>query len=462
MADNYAVASLYTEQVESMHDFFKPQAISTLFQKYGFGQYMPMFQIFRSLGKEEAIANDSWFGWEEEWYHREINVKTATSEGSAGASVQITLAADDHDSKGNSYPRVGGIVFVKDTYQQLHIVAKDVTTPSAHVLTLRPSKTTETVPAFAEGQVLIIASNAWGAGTDQPEGTVVGATKKTFYAQIFKETIGAEGSQLVKEKWFDRMEDGSNVKSWYSPGYMRGEYLMALAMDGQFTWGDETDNVTVASGEAGAGNANKTTKGLYRHASEGGKALDYTAGSFDPTDMDAVGLYYKSQGITSAYSFGWIGNEFNNDIENGLVSYLANTGVDYTNTVNNVFNGENDMAVGIGFDVLKKGSVVHMLKPMDAWSNPKTFGAEGYDMPKRGLFTPLSKFVDPKSQAKLSNIATRYRAMDGYSRRFEIWTVRGAGNGLKVISIDKTNTFFRAHLGLQAFKTNQFIHFDTE
>ena len=57
----------------------------------------------------------------------------------------------------------------------------------------------------------------------------------------------------------------------------------------------------------------------------------------------------------------------------------------------------------------------------------------------------------------MDNISTRYRAMDGYSRRFETWTNAGAGNGLKVISIDQTNTFFRSHLGLQAFKANQFI-----
>lgn len=460
MADNNAVASIYTESIQSMHDFFKPQKIPTLFARYE-QQYMPMFQIFRSLGREEAVMADNWSGWEENWYHSTITVEDAVTEGTAGAAKTITLAAADHDSKGNSFPRVGGIIFVPGTYQQLHITAKDTTTADAHVLTVKPSKATETVPAIAAGATLVIGSNAFGAGTDQPDGTVVGATQRTFYAQIFKETIGAEGSQLVNEKWFKKMDNKKNVKAWYSPGTMRGEYQMALSMDGAFTWGDETDNVNVPAGEAGAGNLNKTTKGLFRHAQELGKALTYTENAFDPTDMNQMGLYYLSQGVTTGYAFGWIGAAFMNDIEDGMVDYLANTSVNYTNAVKTVLGGNEDLGVAVGFQAIKKGGITHMLRPMNAWSNPKTLGATGYDMPTRGLFTPLSKFVSPKNNAKLDNVSTRYRAMDGYSRRFETWTVQGAGKGLKVISIDKQNTFFRSHVGLQAFKVNQFVHFET-
>ncbi len=457
-ANTAPVAGIYTEQIMSMHDVFKPQAIPELFARYG-NQYMPMFQIFRSLGREEPIAGDEWFGWEENWYHQTITVKSNVTAGaSAGATVDITLAAADHDTKGNSYPRVGNIISVPGTYMQLIVTAKDVSTPSAHVLTVKPVDDNDTIAAISAGTTLAITSNAFGAGTGQPTGTVLAATKRSFVAQIFKETIGAEGSQLVNEKWYKIMDNGKSVKGWYSPGYMRGEYLMALAMDGAFTWGTESNGLTVPTGQDGAGNAIKTTKGIMRHAQELGKTLQYTAGSFTATDFDAIGLYYKSQGITSGYSFGWIGNYLMNEIENGMVTYLGNNSApDYTNTVKNVFGGNNDLAVSIGFQVIKKGGITHILKPMDAWSNPKVFGATGYDMNKKALFTPLSKFVNPKTNAVMDNIATRYRAMDGYSRRFETWTVAGAGNGLKVHDIDKTNTYFRSHIGLQVFKANQFV-----
>lgn len=458
-ANTSPVSGIWTEQLMSLHDVYKPERIPTLFSRYG-SQFMPMFQIFRSLGREEGIARDEWDGWEENWYHSTITNKTLTSLGSAGATVDITLDTGDHDSKGNSYPRVGDIISIPGTYMQVHITAKNVTTPSAHVLTIKPSKAADAIPAISAGAELAITTGGFAAGTGQPAGTVLGQTKRDFVAQIFKETIGAEGSQLVNQKWIKMMDNNKNFKGWYSPGYMRGEYLMALKIDGAFTWGDITDNVTVAADAAdGAGNLVKTTKGLMRWVSELGKELNYTQNAFDPEDLDQVGLYLKSQGITSGYVFGWIGNLLMNDIENGMVDYLASNagGTTYTTAVKQVFKGNENLAAAIGFDAIKKGGITHLLHPMDVWSNPKTFGATGYDLAEYGLFTPLSKFVNPQTNGIMDNIATRYRKLGNYNRRFETWTVRGAGNGLKVHDIDKTNTFFRSHLGLQAFKINQML-----
>jgi len=461
-ANTAPVASMYTEQIMSMHDVFKPQAIPTLFARFG-NQYMPMFQIFRSLGREEAIAGDEWFGWEENWYHATVHLVLAdpsTPPANPGDPAWYLLDDADVDAKLNSYPRVGNVITAPGTFDQYYVkeVEKNVL---PHRLLLIPVLKTTLLPDVQVSTEMVISTNAFGAGTGQPQSTVLGSTKKSFIAQIFKETIGAEGSQLVNEKWYKVMDNGKSVKGWYSPGYMRGEYLMALAMDGAFTWGEETDlsdpNLTVPGTEPGGGNIIKTTKGIMRHATEEGFGLDYDETAFEITDFDQVGLYYKSQGITSAFSMGWLGNRFMNTIENSLVDYLKNTGVDYTTVVNSVFKGDKDLAVSVGFSVLKKGGITHILKPMDAWSNPKVFGAAGYDMDKWGLFTPLASFTDPKTKKKLDNIATRYRAMDGYSRRFETWTVQGAGNGLKVIDIDKTNTYFRSHLGLQVFKANQFV-----
>lgn len=457
-ANTYPVAGLYTEQIQSMHDVFKPQNIRKMFSKHGF-QYMPMFQIFRSLSKEEPIANDNWSGWEENWYHETVVNKTETTAGAAGAAVTLTLTAASHDAKGNSYPRIGQIITLPGTYMQVHITAKNVDAPAAHTITIKPSKSTDSIPVITANAQLAITSNAHGAGTGQPQGTVLGSTKRTFYAQIFKETIGAEGTQLVNEKWYNTIDNGKSVKGWYSPGYMRGEYYMALAMDGAFTWGDVTDNVRVANdAPKGAGNLNKTTKGIMRHASELGHDVTYTENAFTPVKFDQFGLYYKSQAVTSGYSFGWMGALAQNDVENGMTSWLGtNSDVNYTTAVKNVFNNNDKLAVGIGFDVIKKGGITHMLHSMDGWSNPKTFGAAGYDLAKYGLFTPLSKFKDPKTGAVMDNIGTKYRAMDGYSRRFEIWSVAGAGNKMKVTDIDEENTYFRSHVGLQAFKVNQFI-----
>lgn len=451
-----AVSGNYTEQIASLHDFFKPQDIPTLYARYG-AQYMPMLAQFEALNRALPIQGDEWFGWEENWYHQTIVTSGTTTAGAAGAAVTITLAPSQVDADGNFYPQVGMIVsFPNSTYVQARIESID--TSAGVKMTIKPELSTDVIPATTDGETLVISSNAYGAGTDQPKGIVVGATKRSFTAQIFKTTHGLEGSQLTHAKWFNKIDDGRSVRNWYSDGYMLAEYQRDLFIDGAFTWGDEANNLTVPAGENGAGNKVKTTKGIMRHAIEAGHDLPYTAGSWSPEDLDAVGLYFLSQGITSGYSLDWVGAQLNIDIENGMKGYLNYTGVDYTNTVNNVFGGNKDLAASFGFKVIVKGGITHIIKPMPVWSHPKLFGASGYDMPKRGLFAPLAKVINPKNQEVMPNIAVRYEAMNGYNRKFEAWTVSGAGPGLKVIGTDKAETFLRSHMGLQVFKANQFVY----
>lgn len=448
-----AVSSIYTESIMSMHDVFKPQHIPELMSRYG-EQYMPMFQFFRSMGREYPVAADTWYGHEENWYHRTITVKTLVAAGAKGATVNVTLATADHDSAGNSYPRVNDIVTIPGTWVQAMITAKNVTTPSAHVITLKPLLTTQNIPELAANKVLAITNGAHGAGTGQPAGTVVGTTKRTFKAQIIKETIGAHGSQLVNEKWYTILDDNRSVKGYYSPGYARGDYLMALKMDGAFTWGVVADNVTETADDGSTVTVN-TTRGIFPWVQALGKTFEYSAGNMSIDDLDAVGLYLKSQGVTSGIVLVLAGAKLLNDVDKATKDYIDGTGTDLTRVETVLWKGNRQLSLSLNVKVITKGGITFVFKPMDVWSNPVTFGATGYNLDQYGLVIPLAKIKDPVDKVMLDNIATRYRAMDGYSRRFETWRVAGAGGGQYVSAIDAERTYFRAHIGLQLLKVNQ-------
>lgn len=451
--DTSAVSSIYTEKIMSMHDVFKPQHIPQLMSRYG-EQFMPMFQLFRSMGKEYPIANDTWCGHEENWYHRTITNKTLSAAGAAGAAVTITLATADHDSNGNTYPRVNDIITIPGTWVQAIITAKNTSSPTAHTITIKPLLSTQNIPEIAANTVLAITSGAHGAGTGQPAGTVVGTTKRTFTAQIIKETIGAQGSQLVNERWYTILDDNRSVKGYYSPGYSRGDYLMALKMDGAFTWGVVANNVTETADDGSTVNV-KTTRGVFPWVQALGKTFEYTPGSLDIDDLDAVGLYLKSQGLTSGVVMVLAGAKLLNDIDKAVKDYVDGTGTDLTRVENVLWKGNREVSLSLNIKIITKGGITFIFKPMDVWSNPVTFGADGYNLDQYGLIIPLSKFRDPVDKVMLDNIATRYRAMDGYSRRFETWRVAGAGGGQYVSAIDAERTYFRAHIGLQMLKVNQ-------
>lgn len=447
------VAGLYTESIMSLHDVFEPQYVPELFRRYD-GQYMPMFQMFRGMGRELPVSRDEWYGFEENWWHRDITVKSDVADPGAGNTSTITLAADDHDSEGNTYAREGDIVTIPSTWVQAIVQTKTTTVPTAHTLVLKPLRAADNIGALTAGQKLSITNGAFAAGTDQPKGTVVGATKRTFYAQIFKESIGVEGSQLVNSTWFKVVGENGSVKGYWSPGYMRGEYLLSLKMDGAYTWGVESDNVT-ATADNGSVNKVKTTRGVFPWVDALGKKINVTPGAFDILDLDEVGLYLKSQGITSGIVLVMTGAKLTNDLDNAVKDYIDGNGTDLTRVEKTLFKGNRELSLSLNVKVITKGGITFVIKPMDVWSNPKTFGNTGYNLDQYGLWCPITQVKDPMNGALMPNIASRYRAMGGYSRRFETWRLAGAGGGLYVKSIDEENTEFRAHHGLQMFKVNQ-------
>lgn len=452
-AGTYPVSGIYTENIMSLHDVFKPQHIPTLFSRFE-EQYMPTFSFLRGLGREMPVANDTWYAHEENWYNRVILTTGSVADPGAGNAATLTLASSDHDSKGNSFPRVGDIVSIPGTYVQARIMSKDTSTPSAHTITIKPIRAADNIGAISSGTTISITNYAKAAGMGQPAGTVVGTTKRTFQAQIFAETIGAEGSQLVNERWYKVTDNNKNVVGWYSPGYMRGEYFMALRMDGAFWWGVESDNWTETT-HTGSTNDGKTTKGVFPWVKELGKQLTYTSGSFGITDLREVGLYLKSQGVTSGVVILFVGTKFHHELEDATKDYVDGNGTDFTRVEKTVFKGNRELSLSMNITVITIGGITFIIKPMDAWSNPTTFGATGYDLDEYALWMPLSKYKDPESGKLTNNIEYRYRAMGNYSRRYETWRVAGAGGGLYVSEIDEENTYFRSHMGLQFVKVNQ-------
>lgn len=456
-SNTYPTSGILTSSLMTTYDVMKPQHAMELHARYG-SQYLPMFQWLRAMGREESVAGDSWIAHEENRYHRTFTVKNTVSDPGANTAGVYTLSATDLDSNNAFYPRVGDIVTFPGTEAQGYVASISVSSPTAPTLTIAPLTTTA-IGQIDAGTVIAITNGAFVEGSAQPTGTQVGTSKRTFYAQIFKESVGTTGTALVNEKWYKLLDDGRDIGMYYSPGYARAEYLLGLKMDGAFMFGQETSGTAAGLTVAGASGTFKlkTTKGLVPWIRDLGKVQSVTAGSFDILDLDEASLYLKQQGIGSGVAVWMVGPELSNDIENAMKTYLNYTGVDYTTVASKLFNGDPEMSAAFGFSAIKKGSMFFALKVMDQWNNPETFGATGYNLSKYGIIAPLATYKDPKTGVKLNNISTKFRALDGYSRRFETWSVKGAGGGLYVTDVDRADFYLRTHVGLQVVKANQFV-----
>jgi len=460
---NEAIGGILTEQVWSVWDIGKPQVTNKLMAKYGY-QNQGTFTLVREMARELPVSARTFYGYEDNKYHRSVSVRANVGDPGAGNDQTFVLATADLDASNNFYLREGDVITIPSSEVQAHVYAIDVTTPSAPSVTLKPFRSTANIGALTAATVLPITNGAFGAGTDQPDGTVVGTVKDTFYTQIFKESVGVEGDQLAQENWFTHYDDGRNVKGYFTTGLLRAEYLAALKIDGAFTLGQARTNASlvVAAGVDGAGNNIQGTKGFVPHIRSGGSSLAYTSGSFDIEDLRDIGTYLRTQFVNSGNVVVMSGVKLSNDINSAAKDYfVTDTGSSIMTQVGEgMFGGVQNMKGIVNFKVINLGDGFnYYIYVMDNWSNPETFGVANLEFDKKGVIMPVSSFKDPNPMgkgAKVNNFNVRYRASkDGYSRKFEMWTVGGAGGGTYVTSIDSRNWYIRAELGLELYKTNQ-------
>lgn len=458
-----ATGGILTDQIVTIYDITKPQHYPYLVRRYG-NQYDNFVMFFQNLGRMEATPNDVLNAWEENWLHESLKVASNSSqEESQGAGVTIAVAEADYGGS-NVYPRVGDILTLSNEMQCIITAKTDA--GSTWNLTVKPLRNdyNTLIPAFSAGDEIAITSAAFGYGTTQPEGVVVGHTPRAFQAQVIKETFELEGQEFTRDKWIKVME-GASYDYYYNEGMGAMEHRMGLKWDGAVTFGIQDDgSVTVPSGD-GSGNEIKTTHGMVPWIRALGKTIETTGGSlFDLDYMDTASLHMKRNGATTNIGLFICGNLMAQGVENAFVDATAgsllNTGVDYTKVEQEVFKGNRELSVSYNIKTVTKGGITWMIKPHDNWSNPKTFGLTGYSMESLGIMLPWGSTRDAKTGLKTMNMGMKYIANNGYSRKMEVWSVKGAGGGTYVTAIDKASHYLRSHMMFYLLAANQGVILD--
>ncbi len=463
MAADALGGQILARSIWSVWDIGKPQVSNKIMAKYGL-QNKGTFDFIRTLSRDIPVGADTFYGWEDNKFHRHIKVRTTIGDPGTGNDAVIVLAATDLDTSNRFYPRVGDVVTIPTTEVQARVYSIDVTSPTAPAITLKPLRAADNIGILTTDMEIPITSGMFAAGTDQPTGTIVGYTKKTFYTQLFKETVGAEGDMLAKEDW-GTVYEGGNALGVFTTGTVRAEFLMALKIDGALSLGVETTNtgMVVPSGEDGAGNSFFTTRGFVPHVRAGGTTDTYTPGSFDIEDLFDVGTYLRSQYVNNGVVCFLSGSDFAFDVNTAAFEYFADAnGADVTSIAEGAFGGIANMQAGINFRVINLGDgFKYVIPTMENWSNPETFGL--LDFTKKGIVLPVTSFKNPmpgEARGSVDNFNIRYREANGYNRKFEAWSLGGAGGGTYVSSVDKRDWYYRAELGLEMYKTNQTYLFE--
>lgn len=451
-----AVSSIYAEEIISGFDLYKPEKLNQLFERYG-EQGLSFFQVLRTLGFETPVAQDTFSHFEANRIHENF-ISLGSASGAAGATIELTLSPEDLDANNRFYPRRFDIVMFKDEKTAI-VMDIDVTTPGAPKLTVLPNQSADALSVGA-GETVIIISAGFSEGSGQPKGAVRGVIEIFNDAQIIKETVSATGSEMVRQTWTPVTDLGNNIPAYYMLGTQLDiDYRLSLKIDGAILFGKRTNNTAAIDDETGR--TIKTTQGAVNAIRTRGHDFPVADGDMEISEFDQIDRILDQEGC-SKHTLAMVGIKRHQELENLLFEYLQNTEESYATDVlaNDLFGGGLEgkaKAVSVNFQSLFKSERKFMFKRMNNFNNPKTYGADGYGMPTYGLFMPLGKSKEPRTGKPLESVGLRYRQLGAYNRRMEVWTVGGAGEGLKVTEFDKRDWYQRVHVGAHHNKVNQFL-----
>jgi len=469
-----AIQEIYASEVVSGFDIHKPEYLNDLFMRYD-DQGLAYFQLLRSLGFEKSVAQDTYYHFEENRTHERAKVRAQVSAPAQGADIVFILDTDAMDANNRFYPRMyDTLLFSNDVTGYIQDI--DVSTPADPTITVRLNDEDDTFPQLEIGEYIPIVSDSFSEGSGQPEGAIRGAWKYDNDAQIIKETIGMTGTEMVNQTWFKVTSDGKSIPAYYHLGQFDIDYRITLKIDGALLFQKRTTNVSRSGTEPidpDTGRVIKTTEGLFPYINRVGNVHPYTIGSFDIADFDDVNLVLDRE-FAGNHILSLLGIKVQGEVEDVLKLYFADTNIQYARQVaNNVlFNKNESLGASVNFKYLTKNERTFMFKRFSNLSNSNTVGGwadvggyyTGYsqDWPSVGVMLPLNKRKDPKSKKLVESLGVRYRALGRYNRRMEVWSIGGAGEGMKVTEFDKRETYMRCHIGAHFRGGNQFVLLDPQ
>lgn len=457
------------ELLTGVYGIGDPKWERAVFKRFGL-QFAQFTNWFKMLGREEPIAlgkvstttEPDYTAWEENKYLRTIKVgATVTGGGSAGALATFTLHADNFDSL-NNYPlQVGDILLAAN---EVPVMVTTISgSGNSQTVTIKPVDASDTIVAPTPNTTEYIKlSNAYAAGTGQPDPSSIGFTKTEFWAQIFKKTVSWEGSEMVRDLVMDTFDSKGNKMGITTYDIARAEIELNREIANAFLLGKVTTNTALTQTTAkGVANLIKTTEGIIPKIKRLGTTTNIATGTFEVSDLDAATAYGISQGVNSNMFLWAVGRTLRKDIREALKEYNDGGGTDYRQLAT-VFNfeenntGMKDYIIDMGFKAINLDGVIHVFNTIEDWSNPDGLGHSSYGFDKNGIILPISTMKQPGGGLE-KNFCVKYIQKNGYSRKMEVWHNGAAGgNSLTYVGdIDEDNVYMRAHQMLVALGVNQ-------
>lgn len=410
-----------TVGLQSAFNLLNPQLMNVLFQKYG-DQYLPFFNLVMTLGEVKPVAGPTFGHYEGSWIHRSFQVQNdVTSPGLGNPQTVQVSSLSVQQSTNTVYPRQFDLVRYSNGVSGT-ITAVSNPSPGVWNLTIQPQDSTSfTIPAVTAGATIIIDSNVFGEGTDQPEGRNNPGIQYLFATQIIKEAFNITGSAMTDELWYTTDNKGNSAMP-YPKGQMEAEYREVLEISQAMLFAVPTNNA----------NINGTTMtGLFPWAQANANSMTITPGTFTVQNFDQLSRVFDKRRASSEYLWAAGPDQFR-DVENGLAdvfsqnpNILAQQNFASKFSISDGTDYAQKYGVSWNFKSVQKTGRSYFFTTIPQLSGEQMGGAPGYNDSYRALIIPLDKGIDSKTGNKIARLSYRYKEYGGMNRMMRVWEQGG-------------------------------------
>lgn len=443
-------------------DIWSPQVDKEMF--YAYGDAGQAWLYTRAFGYEKEVSGESYKHFEKNNPHDTFVQEANTAANQPGAGLPITLTLDPTKIDGTKfYIRQGDVLGIRSGVTGFVRDAPYWTGPALNV-DVYPSDNTQAIGAVPGGTELSILYNIYSEESGFSPAVTSGTQKYTNTMAIIKEKVVASGTELTNQIYTE------NGESYFVYDKRDVLYRMLLHLDGLFFEGQQVDNTAARAVDPRTGLPYTGSEGLIPFLQRKGNPAPYTIGAWDVKDLDYYAMVLKQNYVPSTTPI-WMpaGMTLYQEIENKIVTYLANTNVQFAqNMVNDrLFKGAKDnngnsMAIHVNFKYFLKSDYTFCFQNLDTFSNPTTFGNATYKYTNMGFCIPLDKGSDAVTEESIPTIGMRYKGLGSMKRRFVIDTLSGIGAtpaGMRPTQEADTQQYYALmHYGCEFFGGNRMVH----
>lgn len=415
------MANAFTGQdnqaLQTAFDVLKPQLMNTLFKKYD-DEYLPFFLVVNTIGDVKPVAGGTFGHYEIGWIHRAFTVNSHAA-GAAGAAVTLTVTNNSSNiTQSKMYPQLYDVVRFANN---VAATITSVSTANPYTVTVTPQVSTDSIPAVSTGDTVIITGTQFPEGSVAATGRVNPAIKYTFNTQIVKESVDITGSAMTNETWYDKFNDGKNAQP-YPKLQLECEYRMLQNISYSMLFSNPTDSTQ----QSLIGSTSMT--GIFPWVEAGGNKIPVAPQTFTISHFDQLNRVFDKRRASSEYLWA-AGPEQFRDVENGLAdlftqnpNILAQQGFESRFKISDGTDYGTKYGVSFNFKAVQKTGRTFYFTAIPQMAGEQLGGATGFQDSYRSAIIPLGKASDPKTGAKLSRIAYKYKEYGGVSRMMKVTT----------------------------------------